>query len=111
MNILLTGGTGYIDSHAAIVFSDAGFNVNILDNLSNSQRDVVDRLEKITEKKINFVEGDIRYKPLVSSLLKTYKIDAVIHFAGFKAVSDSVSNPLKYYENNVGVTIKRLEAM
>lgn len=111
MNVLLTGGTGYIGSHATVALIEAGFNVVLLDNLSNSQRDVVDRLKKITLKKIRFIEADVRDKHLVSSALKEYKIDAVIHFAGLKAVSESVSDPLKYYDNNVVGTIKLLEAM
>lgn len=111
MNVLLTGGTGYIGSHTAVTLIEAGFNVILFDNLSNSYRNVVIRLERITSKKICFIEGDIGDKPLVSSLLKKFHIDAVIHFAGFKAVSESISDPLKYYDNNVCGTIKLLEAM
>ena len=111
MNVLLTGGTGYIGSHTAIVLIEAGFNVVLLDNLSNSQRDVVDRLEKITSKKIVFVEGDVRDRSLVSSVLRTHKMDAVIHFAGLKAVGESISKPLRYFDINMGGTISLLEAM
>jgi UDP-glucose 4-epimerase len=111
MNVLLTGGTGYIGSHTAVVLMEAGFNIVLLDNLSNSKQDVVDRLKKITSKKIAFVEGDVRDKSLVSSVLSTQKIDAVIHFAGLKSVSESVLDPLRYFDNNVGGTISLLEAM
>jgi UDP-glucose 4-epimerase len=111
MNILLTGGAGYIGSHTAVVLIGAGFNVVLLDNLSNSQRDIEDRLEIITSKKITFIEGDVRDKSLVSSVMKTHKIDAVIHLAGLKAVGESVLDPLRYFDNNVGGTISLLEAM
>jgi len=111
VNILLTGGTGYIGSHTAVVLIESGFNVILFDNLSNSQRDVVFRIENITQKAIPFVEGDVRDIALVSRTLRDYQVNAVIHFAGLKAVGESVSDPLKYYDNNVVGTIKLLEAM
>ncbi len=111
MNILLTGGTGYIGSHTAVVLVEAGHNVVLFDNLSNSRRDVVDRLIKIAQKDIPFVEGDVRDTPLVSKTIQGYKIDAVIHFAGLKAVGESVEKPLEYFDNNVCGTISLLEAM
>lgn len=111
MNILLTGGTGYIGCHTAVVIVEAGYKVVLFDNLSNSQKDVVSRLEKITEKAIPFVEGDVRDTSLLSKTIKDYQIDAVIHFAGLKAVGESVEKPLKYFDNNVGGTISLLEAM
>jgi UDP-glucose 4-epimerase len=111
LNILLTGGTGYIGSHSAIVLIEAGHKVILLDNLSNSHRDVVDRLENITQQKISFVEGDVRDTPLISKVIQDYQVDAVIHFAGLKAVSESVAEPLKYFDNNVGGTISLLEAI
>lgn len=111
MNILLTGGTGYIGSHTAVVLIEAGHRVVLFDNLSNSSRDVVDRLEQITHQKVPFVEGDVRDTVLVSRTLQDHQIDAVVHFAGLKAVGESVSDPLKYYDNNVVGTIKLLEAM
>jgi len=111
MNVLLTGGTGYIGSHAAFVLIEAGINVVLFDNLSNSQRDVVNRLEKITSKKVTFIEGDIRDTILLSSVMRKYQIDSVVHFAGLKAVGESVSEPLKYFDNNVGGTISLLRAM
>lgn len=111
MNILLTGGTGYIGSHAAVAFVEAGHEVVLFDNLSNSQRDVVDRITKIVGQDVPFVEGDIRDTPLLASTLKAHQIDAVVHFAGLKAVGESVAKPLAYYANNLQGTISLLQAM
>lgn len=111
MNILLTGGTGYIGSHTAVDLVEAGQKVVLFDNLSNSYRDVVGRLERITNQSIPFVEGDIRDTLLLSKTIRERKVDAVIHFAGFKAVGESVKRPLEYFDNNVGGTISLLEAM
>jgi len=111
MNILLTGGTGYIGSHTAVVLTSAGHQVVLYDNLANSDASVVDRLEKITGARLPFVLGDIRNTDLLVSTLKSYGIEAVIHFAGLKAVGESVQNPLEYYDNNVGGTISLLNAM
>ncbi len=94
MNILLTGGTGYIGSHTAVVLIEAGHNVVLFDNLSNSRRDVVDRLKKITQQDIPFIEGDVRDTALLSKTINAHQIDAVIHFAGLKAVGVSVEKPL-----------------
>jgi UDP-glucose 4-epimerase len=111
MNILLTGGTGYIGSHTAIVLIEAGHKVVLFDNLSNSQKDVVSRIEQITGKAIPFVEGDVRDTLLISETIKDYQADAVIHFAGFKAVAESVEKPIFYFDNNVGGTVSLLKAM
>lgn len=111
MNILVTGGIGYIGSHTAVTLIQEGFNVILLDNISNSHLQVITQLEKITSQKITFVRGDVRDKLLISSILQDHKIDAVIHFAGLKAVGESVSEPLRYFDNNVGGTIRLLEAM
>ncbi len=111
MNILLTGGAGYIGSHTAVDLVEAGHKVVLFDNLSNSCRDVVGRLERITNQSIPFVEGDIRDTLLLSKTIKEKKVDAVIHFAGFKAVGESVKRPLEYFDNNVGGTTSLLEAM
>lgn len=111
MNILLTGGTGYIGSHTAVVLASAGYQVVLYDNLANSYASVVDRLEKITGARLPFVLGDIRHTALLVSTLKSYGIEAVIHFAGRKAVGESVQNPLEYYDSNVGGTISLLNAM
>ena len=111
MNLLLTGGTGYIGSHAAVVMAEAGHQVVLFDNLSNSKLDVVQRLEKITGKPIPFVEGDVRNTALLEKTLRDFKVDAVIHFAGLKAVAESVSDPIEYYANNVQGSISLLQAM
>lgn len=111
MNILLTGGTGYIGSHTAVSLIEVGHNVVLFDNLSNSDPFVLDALEKITNKKITFVEGDIRDTKLLSMTLMQSKIEAVMHFAGLKSVSESVQDPLTYYDNNVGGSISLINAM
>lgn len=111
MNILLTGGTGYIGSHTATVLADAGHRVVLYDNLSNSSSDVVDRLEEITGQRMPFVEGDVRDVALLTDTLRQYAIDSVIHFAGLKAVGESVDKPIEYYANNVQGTINLLQSM
>ncbi|MDG1108526.1 MAG: UDP-glucose 4-epimerase GalE [Burkholderiaceae bacterium] len=111
MTILLTGGTGYIGSHTAVALMNAGHKVVLYDNLVNSNACVVDRLEKITGAKLPFVLGDIRNTDLLASTLESHGIEAVIHFAGLKAVGESVGDPLSYYDNNVGGTISVLRAM
>lgn len=111
MNILLTGGTGYIGSHAAIVLAQASHNIVLFDNLCNSSKDVVQRLEKIINKRIAFIEGDVRNTELLVEVMYDYKIDAVMHFAGLKSVCASASNPLSYFANNVQGTISLLMAM
>jgi UDP-glucose 4-epimerase len=111
MNILLTGGAGYIGSHAAVVLTEAGHQVVILDNFCNSHRSVLERLAKILGKVVSCVEGDIRDTALVKKVLKDYQIDAVMHFAGLKAVGESVQNPIDYFDNNVGGSISLLQAM
>lgn len=109
--ILATGGTGYIGSHTVVKLIEAGYEVVILDNLSNSKISVIDRIVKITNKRPLFIEGDIRDQSLLNKLFGDQKIDAVIHFAGLKSVGESVKEPLKYYENNVGGSVSLLEAM
>lgn len=111
MNILLTGGAGYIGSHTAVVLSEAGHEITIYDNFCNSDRYVLTRLEKILGKPLNCVEGDIRDTALLEKTFQQYHIEAVIHFAGLKAVGESVAEPLKYYDNNVVGSLKLLQAM
>jgi UDP-glucose 4-epimerase len=111
MNILLTGGAGYIGSHTAVALAELGYSVVLYDNLSNSNRKVVDRINKIVVKEIPFVQGDVRDIDLIAQTLDTYQIEAVIHFAGLKAVGESVVDPLAYYSNNVQGTISLLQAM
>ena len=111
MNILLTGGAGYIGSHAAVVLTQAGHEVILYDNLCNSDVTVVIRLERILQRKLVLVEGDIRDTALLEQTLQANKINAVVHFAGLKAVGESVQKPIAYYENNVQGTISLLKAM
>lgn len=111
MKLLLTGGTGYIGSHAAVAFAEAGHDVVMYDNLSNSRADVVDRVAQIMGKAIPFVQGDLRDTALLTQTLQAHGIDVVVHFAGLKAVGDSVSDPVTYYAHNVQGSISLLQAM
>ena len=111
MNILLTGGLGFIGSHTAVVLAAQGHLVILLDNLCNSQRETLTNLEKITAQKLHFYELDVRDTSAVEEILKKHAVDAVIHFAGLKSVAESAADPLKYYDNNVGGTISLIEAM
>src|SRR6476646_10719059 len=111
MNILLTGGTGYIGSHTAVALLAAGHRPVLLDNLCNSQADVVDRIEQISGRRPIFVEGDVRDTALLRQTLQIHAIEAVVHFAGLKAVGESVEQPIDYYANNVQGTIGLLQAM
>lgn len=111
MNILLTGGTGYIGSHTAVVLTEAGHRVVLFDNFANSQPAVLDRLARILGEAPAFVQGDIRDTDALEATLRTYAIDAVIHFAGLKAVGESVQEPIRYYDNNVHGTVSLLAAM
>ncbi len=101
----MTGGAGYIGSHTAILLIEAGYDIVIFDNFSNSSKESIKRVEKIVGKKIPLVEGDIRDRDAIREAFKNYKIDAVIHFAGLKAVGESVEKPLEYYENNICGTL------
>lgn len=111
MNILLTGGTGYIGSHTAVALAQSGHDVTLLDNLSNSDASVIDRITQIIGRRPSFVRGDVRDTALVRGLFNVHSIDAVVHFAGLKAVGESVSHPIDYYANNVQGTISLLQAM
>lgn len=111
MNVLLTGGMGYIGSHTAVVLSRAGHQVVLYDNLSNSSDQVLEKLSQITDQPIPFVKGDVRDTELLKATLAAHEIDAVIHFAGLKAVGESVEKPVEYYANNVQGTISLLQAM
>ncbi len=111
MNILLTGGTGYIGSHTALILADAGHKVVLYDNLSNSEFDVVLNLEKISGKQMIFIKADVRNTALLKDVIEIHNIDAVIHFAGVKAVGESVVKPVDYYANNVHGSISLIEAM
>lgn len=109
--LLVTGGLGYIGSHFTLVALQAGYEVLVLDNLSNSHTDVKDKVESITQKTLHFIEGDIRDESLLDDIFKRYAIEAVIHFAGLKAVAESVAEPLLYYDNNVSGSLTLLKAM
>jgi UDP-glucose 4-epimerase len=109
--ILLTGGTGYIGSHTCVELINAGFETILFDNLCNSSPVVVDRIETITGIRPVFVEGDIRDRVALGRLFATHPINAVAHFAGLKAVGDSVARPLEYYANNVGGSATLFDAM
>ena len=111
MKILVTGGTGYIGSHTAIELLDNGYEVVIVDNLSNSKKEVVDRIKDITGKDVTFYEGNVCDKELLHKIFNDNKIEAVIHFAGYKAVGESVKNPLMYYRNNIDSTLSLCEVM
>lgn len=105
LNILVTGGTGYIGSHTCVSLLKSGHNVVIIDNLSNSKRDVVDKIEHISGRKVPFFELDVIEEHLVAAVFDQYTFDGVIHFAGYKAVSESVEKPLAYYFNNLVSTM------
>lgn len=109
--ILVTGGTGYIGSHAAVELIQAGYEVAILDNLYNSKAEVVERIAEITGVKPEFHEVDLRDAEALAKVFAENDFDTVMHFAGLKAVGESVEQPLRYYENNVGGTINLLECM
>jgi len=109
--VLVTGGAGYIGSHMCVELLQAGYDVVVLDNLSNSSRASIRAVETITQRSLQFIEGDIRSREQLEQLFANHRIDAVIHFAGLKAVGESVAQPLKYYDNNVHGTLSLIEAM
>ncbi len=109
--ILVTGGTGYIGSHTCVELLNAGYDVVIMDNLYNSSEEVLKRIEKITGKKAKFYKVDLLDKEGIRTIFKENTIDAVIHFAGYKAVGESVQIPLTYYQNNVAGSLNLYEVM
>lgn len=109
--ILVTGGAGYIGSHTCVELIKAGYEVVVFDNFSNSSEESIKRVEKITSATINLCHGDIRKKSDLRKVFKNYSIDAVIHFAGLKAVGESIQKPLDYYDNNVNGTIALCQVM
>ena len=111
MRILVTGGAGYIGSHTVILLIEAGYEIVIFDNFCNASKEAIKRVEKIVDKEITSVEGDVRNRNDLHKVFKAHKIDAVIHFAGLKAVGESVEQPLKYYDNNVNGTAVLCEVM
>lgn len=111
MKILVTGGLGYIGSHTCVELLENGCEVVVLDNLSNSKVEVKDKIFEITGKEIQFYQGDMLDKSIIENIFKENHIDAVIHFAGYKAVGESVKKPLMYYHNNIDSTLNLLEVM
>ncbi len=111
MKILLTGGAGYIGSHTAIELYSAGHEVVIVDNLVNSKEEVIKKIDEISGKQTPFIKADVRDHAAMDAIFKAHKIDAVIHFAGLKAVGESVAKPLEYYENNMNATFVLLNVM
>src|SRR6266852_2204019 len=108
-SILVTGGTGYIGSHTVVELLNKGYQVHIIDNLSNSRKEVLNSIEKITGKKPAFHHLDLCDKDSVAGFFNENKIDATVHFAAFKAVGESVEEPLKYYRNNLVSLLNLLE--
>lgn len=111
MKILITGGTGFIGSHTVCSLLKHNDEVVIIDNLSNSKKEVLENIKKITGKEVEFYEGDVRNRDVLVEIFNKNKIEAVIHFAGLKAVGESVQKPLLYYDNNLNATLTLLEVM
>jgi UDP-glucose 4-epimerase len=111
MKLLVTGGAGYIGSHTVLELLQAGHEVVVLDNLCNSSNVALQRVQKVVGRSVKFVQGDIRDKGLLDQLFAQHAVDAVVHFAGLKAVGESVRQPLEYYANNVAGTLSLCQAM
>ena len=109
--LLITGGAGYIGSHACIEFLNANYDIVVVDNLCNSSPESLNRVQQITNKPLKFIHGDIRDVHLLNKIFSEYNFDAVIHFAGLKAVGQSVNKPVEYFNNNIIGTIHLLQAM
>ena len=111
MSILVTGGVGFIGSHTVVELQNAGYDVVVLDNLCNANPKVLDRIEAITGKKVPFYKADIRDREALNEIFEKESIDSVIHFAGLKAVGESVQKPLEYYDNNISGTLVLVDVM
>ena len=111
MNILVTGGTGYIGSHTVVELLNNGYDVTIIDNLYNSKENVLDKIEKITGKRPKFCNADIRNKEDIEKIVSSNKFDACIHFAGLKAVGESVEKPMLYFDNNVSGSLNLYDSL
>lgn len=111
MSILITGGAGYIGSHTCVAFIQAGYDLVVLDNLCNSSAEALKRVQQITGTEVQLYQGDIRDPAILNKIFAQHQIDAVIHFAGLKAVGESTTLPLNYYDNNVAGTINLCQVM
>ena len=111
MNVLVTGGAGFIGSHTVVELLNEGYGVIVVDNLCNANKEALSRIEKITGKKVTFYETDVRNATEMERIFKAHKIDWVIHFAGLKAVGESVAKPIEYYDNNLVSTLVLVETM
>ena len=111
MKILVTGGTGYIGSHTVVELLNNNYDVIVIDNLYNSKKEVIDKISEITRKDVIFYEGDVCDKELLRKIFSEHKIAAVMHFAGYKAVGESVEKPIMYYRNNIDSTLSLCEIM
>ena len=111
MAILVTGGAGYIGSHTVVELQNAGYDVVVVDNLSNSSEKSLERVEKITGKPVTFYKADILDRDALNAIFDKEKIDSCIHFAGLKAVGESVQKPWEYYENNISGTLTLVDVM
>ena len=109
MNVLVTGGAGYIGSHTCVELLDSGYDIVIVDNFSNSKPEALERIKKITGKTFDFYQADLLDLPAVEKIFEENKIDAVIHFAGLKAVGESVEKPVEYYHNNIALCIRKVK--
>lgn len=111
MAILVTGGAGYIGSHTCVELQNAGYDVVVLDNLSNASEKSLDRVEALTGKKVTFYKGDILDRDILNKIFAEQKIESCIHFAGLKAVGESVAKPWEYYNNNIAGTLTLVDVM
>ena len=111
MAILVTGGAGFIGSHTCVELLNAGYEVIVVDNLCNSSQESLRRVEKITGKNVKFYEADIRDTDVLNQIFDKESVECVIHFAGLKAVGESVAKPLEYYDNNISGTLRLCDVM
>ena len=111
MNILVTGGAGYIGSHTCVELLESGYGVIVIDNLVNSNPESLNRVQELTGKSLKFYEGDVRDEALLRKIFAENEIGAVIHFAGLKAVGESVAQPWRYYDNNLNSTLVLTKVM
>lgn len=111
MHILVTGGAGYIGSHTCVELLNAGYEVTVVDNLYNSSEKALDRVQEIAGKAVKFYKADIQDRDAMNKVFDENKFDAVIHFAGLKAVGESVAKPIEYYQNNIGGTLVLTDVM